>query len=826
MSLDTKPSAASSQQSCQPPPPPPRIWLPTEILFHVAEYLDRQSLGRASSVCRFWRDSLEPYLWADIPSHALGHQLFRKRLRDRQHYVQHLRIRSHYQANRGSSARDKGCTTAVRDGDELERLGWSTDPVENRLLSLCIKFVPTYLSARTPSAAASSTHHPMLLASLAKCPESRILDLNQSTLRELYLEQWPPSLYGDLLQSMLALSHLRRLTLADWSHVNGRAIRLILESCPHLESLQLPMNTMTPDVTTLWELGSTVSTWKFEAEPPSEWPGDATQSFNGSSSTAALLQQITQQQPLRTKIEELVLDRSAISMYLVLNLSLVCPNLKVLSLEETYGLGYVDATSDLDQDEDDTESSEAGDSSGSDDTSEADNAEHVVESNNIVYGAEDSDREMAEGSSEQGGGAEEMSSGYLTPSSTYSTTLGEFQQPQSSDLVDTEVASTGEETQESSLLSFLDRLHEACPKIHSFNFNDCSSDGLDDYFMISLLLLWGSSDLKSIKARNVGIGSRMFLRTLAHTCGSTLTCLDISMDLPSGDGAGQQGSSLALRAGHNIATASEPKRVPETIALFQEFPALTFLDVRGVPIKTSWIESTPCIESSGKAHDSRMYQQLGRLTALCELVLTRIVKQSVSEPAFSSTTFTRLLPTTRKPLSLQDPTKTNVYDRYPSLDLSLDAGLDHLGKLVLLQRLDIRELGRHCLMHPAELEWVSQSWPSLESLEGLQDLSLTEEGDIQDEVRWLTFLQSQRPAVKVDWEHGKSRRRARGLERSQPNHSDLLADSERVDGSEGSSSRDELVEQDHPGGRCSRELMYESLRPRGGRSPSPLRTWY
>ncbi|KAG0269569.1 hypothetical protein DFQ27_003032 [Actinomortierella ambigua] len=743
-------------------------------------------------------------------------------------------------------------------------------------------------------------HPPILLASSSpsKCPEGRILDLNQSTIQELSLTRWPASCYGDLLQSILTLSHLRRLELADWGQVNGRAIRLILESCPQLESLLLPMNTMTPEVTTFWELTSTVSTWKFEAEPASEWldggaggGGGGTvgiQAFNGSSSsslslssssssTAALLQQITQQQPLRTRIEQLCLDRSAISMDLVLNLASVCPDLKELSLEETYGLGFIEATSESEAEDEEEESSEASVFTQSDDESETDDNDQGHDAFN-----QSTDQEMEESAEYQQDDAEEMSNMSLTPNTPNLASLGDFQQPLSHNAIDAtpvlnedffeEYEADGAEdnadaqggVQGNDLLLFLDRLNATCPKIHSFNFNECSSDRLDDFFMVSLIFLWGTSELRSIKARNVGIGSPMFFRSLAHTCSSTLTCLDLSMDLSYGGGmggggnggggsggasAGQLGaSSMAPLTNQSNTMASEPKRVFDVMILFHTFSALVFLDLRGVTLRTRWITSKPwactrlktlriSVESSGKVHDRQIYGQLGRLTMLQELVLTRVVKMPAQEaPVLSPMSFTRSpAQTVRTPLSLAEPSNTMAHDPYPSLDLSLDAGLDDLGQLVLLQKLDIRELGRHCLMNAAELEWLTPRWPSLQILEGLQDLSLEEEAEEEEvEVMRLALFQHRRPTIKIDLEHGKSRRqrKARGQDRTQPNDGDAaysnnIHDNNNNNGNNNNNNDiDDAAEPDRPGGRCSRELMYESLRPRGGRSPSPLRTWY
>ncbi|KAG0227043.1 hypothetical protein BGW41_004000 [Actinomortierella wolfii] len=840
-SSSSQPHAASeSNITATPPPslppPPPRIWLPAEILFHVAEYLDRQSLSRASCVCRFWKDCLEPFLWTDIPSSALRNQSFQERLWERQHYVQRLSVQSYQHSNKRATAGDGRCV-AFNVGPESEKLKWSSDMARNRLLSLRISFKPTHSSTRSTTTTSSSAHHHSLLLTTtpSKCPESRLLDLNHSTLRELYLIQWPLSLYGDILHSILALSNLRRLKLEDWSHVNGRAIRLILESCPQLESLLLPMNTMTPEVTTFWELRSTVSTWKFEAEPQSEWPSTATNHYVGSTSTASLLQQITQQQPLRTKIEELILDRSAISMDLVLNLAHVCRELKVLSLEETYGLGFVEASSGSSTNDGD-DSSQASESSLSDGEDDID-VESLQGFNEVASGLHTDDQEMEDYTEYQVDGAEEISDGHLSFVSPNGAISSDSHQISSLNTTDTHLLQSGGlhigqeatgmsgpseahgETQESTLISFLDSLYDACPKIHSFNFNECSSDGLDDYFMTSLVMLWGPNDLRSLKARNVGIGSRMFLRTLSRSCGSTLTCLDLSMDLPAAGGAGQPTPSMGLLGGQSNVQTIESKRIPETMVLFQEFPALTFLDIRGVAIKTSWVNTAPwsctrlktlriSVESSGRDHDRRMYEQLGRLTSLHELVLTRIVRMTTLDSALTQLQMTH---------SVSDASKTNVCERYPNLDLSIDAGLGQLEHLVLLKKLDIRDLGRHCLMNQHEREWLSRNWPNLQIIEGMQDLSKTEASEIQEELLRLTRFQTQRPFVRVDWEHGRSRRQIRWLERTMHGHD---AKVER-------NSHDDSIEQpDRPGGRCSRELMYESLRPRGGRSPSPLRTWY
>ncbi|KAG0352501.1 hypothetical protein BGZ54_002748 [Gamsiella multidivaricata] len=222
-----------------------------------------------------------------------------------------------------------------------------------------------------------------------------------------------------------------------------------------------------------------------------------------------------------------------------------------------------------------------------------------------------------------------------------------------------------------------------------------------------------------------------------------------------------------------------------------------------------------------------------------------------------------------------------VYDgqskrRY--LALSLENGLGELAGLTHLENLYIVRLGPHSLREAAEVEWLGSHWPALRRIDGFWDwevlrtrvealkkdstpvfqpipLGQPNAGKfrrVHKDVRLYDDLDQDRDAVtnrllelrnkymKVDYRLVDEMLEKEGMESvavMEANGAHVLGKPGSVELTEEETKkrRFSFYVRQRPqqpswgpaaGGRANDELMSDVMRPRGGRSPSPLRTWY
>ncbi|KAG0308055.1 hypothetical protein BGZ98_009110 [Dissophora globulifera] len=266
-------------------------------------------------------------------------------------------------------------------------------------------------------------------------------------------------------------------------------------------------------------------------------------------------------------------------------------------------------------------------------------------------------------------------------------------------------------------------------------------------------------------------------------------------------------------------------------------------------------------------------QRLGRLTCLEELML-----QGGNPPCNAGSDLQRL--------SHPNLQRLNHYrGARLHLALSLESGLEELAGLEKLQRLNLLDLGVHSLRKDNEIQWLGTHWPALRQVDGFWDADalrlricsiLSELGPKVNSVPTLTPRRTaphqhervQRRGIRLypDLELNKDpgvRRlcelRDRFVSLDERLVDNLLHDNglETVavlekEGSEmmhkpgGGAMTDEersarmfswrVKYIDHGngyagwgpaiGGRFNHELMSDVMRPRAGRSPSPLGTWF
>lgn len=750
---------------------PTSIYLPVEILILIAHFTDRASLPACTLVSHLWHLSFLPALWEQVSDTAIENPEFALQLPDRLSNIRSLAITERTLL----SAQHEPGTTNILTCRLLKSL--SVDFQVGRNMRMASAQYSILESARA------------------------FLSNNRSSLRDLSIL----NLSGGsnlLLSEVQTIVSLRHLALDGWIDPSGSRLRQIFQDCRNLQSLSLAMNALSLDETTFGEL----------AEAPF---------------------------PI-TNIKRLVLDRSTISMDLLTNLARCMPHLKDLSLANTYGFSHStshdDSSSWSDSDEEASGDSDldVNDIFGNymDDYSDrspppsvADTYTGEVSPVTSITGEDvvldpapfppTDDVDVVSNASHEGPGVS------FTPASGLADTaepLGEW--------------SYDEEDK-------LRKLHQLCPDIVSFDFTGCKSDGVDDAMLTTICQLWGTNGLQALKFGGVCQFWDSTCCTIAQYCSRTLTVLELSS------------------RHHTPAQFAFVQLDPMAQVLLESCRALEVLRIDSYPIRAGDIGYEPwqCsnlkelgiwIAESGRNRDdgnrghgtvrTNAYRQLGRLKRLRTLVLTG------SEPFLLRTK--------------SNPSPTD------SSDWQLWADLPEL-EVLDVTNLDPSALSEHALC------WIGEHWTGLKTVTGAflpariteqfktfgavltKRLSYSRRGRSRESGQGLPpqtaieLLPEIDPVTNVGLSKFRQSRpdvdlgaymdafdqclKSNGLEiapvsESTRENRDLRRRSVQKIKSTTFSATQEPVTR--PGGRDNSEFMADVMRPRGGRSPSPLGTWY
>ncbi|KAF9391544.1 hypothetical protein CPB97_006264 [Podila verticillata] len=749
---------------------PPAIHLPVEILILIAKFTDRASLPACTLVAHQWHHSFLPTLWEQVSDKALKIPEFVLQLPLRLNNIRRLTI-----TERTLSAQREPETTHLL--------------MCRRLKSLIVDFQVGRNMSMAP--------RPSTLGSVRA-----FLRSNRLSLRNLCLLNLPDG-SNSLLSEVQAMVSLQHLALDGWTDPSGSRLRQVFQDCKNLQSLSLAMNTLSLDDTTFEEL----------AEAP---------------------------YPI-TSIRRLVLDRSTISMDLLTNLARCMPHLKDLSLANTYGFSHStqdDSGSWVDSDEED-----------SDDTSSIDNDYDTYG----YYTDEDSDG-GSDGSRSPSATVTDIGNGPVTsytgedagidPLASFSPSDGEdagsiVSHGNSSmlSMMASEVADTTEPLEwtcdEGGKFW---HLHQLCPNIVSFDFTGCTSDGVDDIMLTTICQLWGAN-LQALRFGDVCQFWDSTFSTIAQHCSRTLTILELSS------------------THHTPAHFALVQFDPMVQVLLECCQALEVLRIDRYPIRAGDIGAEPWLcsnlrelgiwidehehnrDDGNRGHRTvrtNAYRQLGRLKHLKTLVLAG------SEPFLLRT----------KP----NPSPTD------SLDWQLWANL------LELEVLDVVNLDPSA-MSEQTLVWMSKHWTGLRTITGsFLPARITEQlkaiGVVLTErssypMRGRSCVSGQGPPSQTTIELSRAVdpvtngglfkfRQLRpdvdigaymdvfdqclkrnGLEIApnaepiQENWDLCRRHVQKVKSTIVSAAQHPVV---RPGGRDNSEFMADVMRPRGGRSPSPLGT--
>ncbi|KAF9432017.1 hypothetical protein BGZ76_011407 [Entomortierella beljakovae] len=390
-----------------------------------------------------------------------------------------------------------------------------------------------------------------------------------------------------------------------------------------------------------------------------------------------------------------------------------------------------------------------------------------------------------------------------------------------------------------------------------------------------------SPGLKELLLENVCSVSSGFFGVVLRHCGSTLTRLVLSLDAD---------IRLTTRQKNYESEIENSTYYDDVLLILTGCRMLQELHVGPYPVNAKQIASGPdwictglrslsmCIEydppegllEQSLSDEDRMIQiktcrQLGNLTCLEELKLEggRFITTAPKRTSHLPTTMavrSRILSEQRK--------HTRRY-----LTLSLTTGLQELEKLKNLKYLSITQLGPHSLRENAEVEWLGTHLPKLERLLGYYDrdilwrnvqmvrekldsVSATKEksekgGDTSKEKRRKDLAVLFTP--QMDIERNPALQRLKMLRNSNIEVDegllnyildqeglcivDYRSKNDKLDGSDPETKptkryikyakfKSDNQQSPSAGGRDNNELMADSMRPREGRSPSPLGTWY
>ncbi|KAG9324338.1 hypothetical protein KVV02_006584 [Mortierella alpina] len=426
----------------------------------------------------------------------------------------------------------------------------------------------------------------------------------------------------------------------------------------------------------------------------------------------------------------------------------------------------------------------------------------------------------------------------------------------------------------------LQLLHKLCPKIEAFDFTECRTEGVDNHFLLNVCQLWGpagsassgqqtSGGLKVLDAGDVHHVENSFFGAVLTHCRTTLTGLDLSWS----EGTRHLFGTLMRPTGY----------YDEILNIMTSCPHLEYLHVELYPVNGQTIQLATadwvctklkslkmCIgvdlSYSGDEDEVRIAvcKQLGRLVRLKTLHLE-----------------------SREPQPLIDRGRRSVNMAVrKGLYLSLATGLDHLAGLEDLESLDISRMVSHGLREEPEMDWIVDHWPALNHFVGLLDLdalfrsaqvitaklgppaAFMPVGTPGQGFARQNAMKRQRAGIPLPVEMDlqlnplTKRLRDRGIN-VDPQVVDAVLREEQLhivakEDKNGTiicyrpNGGDDVLDEHgnkpppqmfswvvcylpsvtqnwanaRPGGRSNEEYMSYVMRPRGGRSPSPLGTWY
>ncbi|CAO3566676.1 unnamed protein product [Mortierella alpina] len=737
----------------------------------------------------------------------------------------------------------------------------------------------------------------------------RVVEANLSTLKRFVFSNLPYSIEDGVLDQISKMSSLESLTLEEWGALNGPKLLAILKSRRStLRTLSLEMNELSFGVETFEDL----QRWRAEVEGGLKSSGKTAEDKLHEHLAANL-----------TRITTLVLDRSTIDPITLTRLVGVMPDLRKLSLLHSFGL-----TRNMDylQDEVDDElfhpqpadhivqhmhpqnpvpatsnhpiSPEAnihdeGASAGgeeiqedprpSDDEQQAEEqgnrapanaAAHTVWNTVYDHDLDEYDEDLGDEFEDYlGSGDEDLDHGYheLLYHAEAAESLYDY---------DPNMSATGLISIRHQQTRMLQSLHRLCPKIETFDFTGCRTEGVDHHLLLNVCRLWGSAGsassgyqasggIKVLDAGDVLPVERSFFNAVWTHCSTTLTGLDLSWNHCI---RSQQTPPWGF-GGHIRPT----EYYDDILNIMTSCHHLEYLYVEPYPVNGRTIQLSSAdwvctklkslqihigIEHSyaGDEDEVRIAvcKQLGRLVRLETLHLESQEPSSLARGRRREDTMVR-----------------------NGLYLSLATGLEHLAGLENLKSLDISRMVSHGLREEAEVAWIVDHWPALENFVGLLDQDALAE--IAKEIRTQLGPPAQLMPIGFARQNAMKRQRAgillpveldlnrnpltrrlrdRGIDVDPRVMDEVLLEEqlqivahEDKDGPNichrpngGDEELDEhgnrpppqmfswvvcylpsatqSLADARPGGRANDEYMSYVMRPRGGRSPSPLGTWY
>ncbi|KAF9107176.1 hypothetical protein BGX27_008852 [Mortierella sp. AM989] len=529
--------------------------LPPEILLRVAAFIERASIFNACLVCKDWLVCMRSELWSQVcPYEFTGQQFFEQF----PHYYEHIRSLTisipcdtknltELLGVPSDEFEDDFDDYTNDDEEKSDSLDEQTDNDDDDVPSLipalpekslqdCRRleyFEITYEAGiRDMHMFPSDVWTPFSpqTESLISAVDT-IMRNNQSTLRELVVSRLSIEIEERILKSIKEMPVLRSLTLRGWESLTDGGLKDVLQHCSqNLRYLSLDMNDLSGN---LWKLRRWRLRW--DSIQKAKASGKVTTEYTRLKDVGL------------TRVQTLILDRSTLGMQTLLDLAAVMPDLRVLSIEDTFGIAqeHGDFDSDggfFDEDEGDEDSesesdegSEADGEDGDDDMEEPDAT--MPPSIHELYLTQLVVAQMAVQAAAQAAaqaaipGPHSAAAPTHNPftnngNSTYEPQDGSPHAPVGSfptapsgsedeweDFGSDMYTSDNEETlgiscpfsaeisghppaqrqKESSLFRKIRQLHAYCPLIQSFNFSECRPDQLDDKFLEFICELWGPS---------------------------------------------------------------------------------------------------------------------------------------------------------------------------------------------------------------------------------------------------------------------------------------------------------------------------------------------
>ncbi|KAF9204433.1 hypothetical protein BGZ49_005292 [Haplosporangium sp. Z 27] len=941
-------------------PPNGIMKLPPEILVRVASYIERASLPNACLVSKLWLACMRAELWREIsPSSYLSRPFFEQfplyyeHVRsisisipcDTEDMIELLGVSAHIYVGEDGEEYDYSYNYLFggnpefkveimddknkkeekekeenNDGSDSEDMDDGDSPPRvslkdcRRLESFEISFetdikrIPIFESdLEIPFTQETEA--------LIDAVET-IMDNNKSTLCDLIVNGLIEEIQDRVFKLIKQMPLLNFLTLQAWESLCDLRLAEILQDKSHsIETLSLEMNDL---VEHLW----TLRLWR------EQW--DDIQNFDDDKKLT------TEQTQLKkiglTKIRTLILDRSNIGVQSLLDLASVMPDLRSLSLKDTYGLGQDDE----DFDSEDVSFSE--DNSGNDDddieedisgttppdlpplipagpSPEPEISPIMSTSTNSSTNKNNANGEVQSSSSPNFGGSsgvppitlDDDDEGWESYESSNPGSDGEGEWIPGDTLLAFGLSHKSVDNYR--LLRKMRRLHAYCPLIQSFDFSECRPDQLDSEFFEFICDLWGpynqliaedslsnpskpktpkSPGLKELILENVCVVTPKFFEAIYRNCARTLTKLDLSLDpnIRWDDRQHKYEKEIEFKIYYDTILTIMKNCATLELLHAEPYPVNARMIVNGgqwactrltsLRISIEFDPTTVGVRGKAAAKEADRILRIKTCRKLAQL--TRLEELRLEGGRM-------IVTTSRDPLRMLHKNRVfneNRRHKRSYLDLSLSTGLQELAPLKELRVLDVTHLGPHSLRESAEVEWIGANWPALKRLDGFFDIDVVKARVIKIKEQLGPLAQIMSTETKADQEaKAKCERiQKKGILVTQEMdlHQDpafrrlmelkditvdpylfqkllareglhIVAVFERSgtqicgkpDGSELTEKEEEkrrfndyITYKDRvrtnlipsAGGRINSELMSDVMRPREGRSPSPLGTWY